>query len=211
MTSVNVTPDELYNLKEYFRFHSWEMPTDKKTALWNVLDAKMEVENLLDKLLECSVDERDTYTDDLVSYMFTIIVNRYYIYYNFDEHYNDKSVDNLITMIVSHDAINSNEEAIEVLMDSMHNLYTYIREMQMLKDNISSCINSAVTNSDDITGEHKLNDIIKRITQFKSHGVCWSSDTFGSYYENIINTCMHIACLICAIHLDNDKIITEEE
>ena len=47
MTSVNVTPDELYNLKEYFRFHSWEMPTDKKTALWNVLDAKMEVENLL--------------------------------------------------------------------------------------------------------------------------------------------------------------------
>ena len=146
MTSVNVTPDELYSLKEYFRFHSWEMPTDKKTALWNVLDAKMEVENLLDKLLECSVDERDTYTGDLVSYMYAIIVNRYYIYYNFDEHYNDKSVDNLITMIVSHDAINSNEEAIEVLMDSMHNLYTYIREMQMLKDNISSCINSAVTN-----------------------------------------------------------------
>lgn len=207
MTSLNVTPDELYNLKEYFRFHSWEMPTDKKTALWNIVDAKGEVENLLDKLLKCSVDERDTYTGDLVSYMFTIIVNRYYVHYNFDEHYNGKPV----AMIISHDIINSNEEAIEVLMDSMHNLYAYIREIQMLNDNISSCINSAVTTSDDMTGEHKLNDIIKRITQFKSHGMYWSSDTFDSYYEKIINTCMYIACLICVIHLDNDKIITEEE
>ena len=102
------------------------------------------------------------------------------------------------------------EEAIEALMDSMHNLYAYIREMQMLNDNISSCINSAVTTSDDMTGEHKLNDIIKRITQFKSHGMYWSSGTFGSYYGKIINICMYIACLICATHLDNDKIITEE-
>ena len=205
MTSLNVTPDELYSLKEYFNFHSWEMPTDKKTALWNIVDAKGEVENLLDKLLKCSVDERDTYIDKLVSYMYAIIVNRYFIYYNFDEHYYDKP----IAMTISCDAINSNEEAIEALMDSMHNLYAYIREMQMLNDNISSCINSAVTTSDDMTGEHKLNDIIKRITQFKSHGM-WSSDTFGSYYENIINTCMYIVCLICATHLDNDKIITEE-
>ena len=96
-------------------------------------------------------------------------------------------------------------------MDSMHNLYAYIREMQMLKDNISSCINSPVTNSDAMTGEYTLNYIIKYITQFKSHGMYWSSDTFGSYYENIINTCMYIACLICATHIDNDKIITEEE
>ena len=96
-------------------------------------------------------------------------------------------------------------------MDSMHNLCAHIREMQMLKDNISSCINSAVTNSDAMTGEYKLNDIIKHITQFKSHGMYWSSDKFGSYYENIINTCMYIACLICATHIDNDKIITEEE
>ena len=207
MTSLNVTPDELYNLKEYFRFHSWEMPTDKKTALWNIVDAKMEVENLLDKLLECSVDERDTYVGELVSYMFTIIVNRYYVHYNFDEHHDDKP----IMMTISDDAINSNDEAIEVLMDSMHNLCAYIREMQMLKDNISSCINSPVTNSDAMTGEYTLNYIIKYITQFKSNRMYWSSDTFGSYYENIINTCMHIACLICAAHLDNDKIITEEE
>ena len=170
MTSLNVTPDELYSLKEYFNFHSWEMPNDKKTALWNIVDAKGEVENLLDKLLKCSVDERDTYTGDLVSYMFNIIVNRYYVHYNFDEHYYDKP----IAMTISCDAINSNEEAIEALMDSMHNLYAYIREMQMLNDNISSCINSAVTTSDDMTGEHKLNDIIKRITQFKSHGMYWS-------------------------------------
>ena len=134
MTSLNVTPDELYSLKEYFNFHSWEMPTDKKTALWNIVDAKGEVENLLDKLLKCSVDERDTYTGDLVSYMFNIIVNRYYIYYNFDEHHDDKP----IMMAISGDVINSSEEAIEALMDSMHNLYAYIREMQMLND--SHCI-----------------------------------------------------------------------
>ena len=206
MTSLNVTPDELYNLKEYFRFHSWEMPTDKKTALWNIADAKGEVENLLDKLLECSVDERDTYIDELMSYMFTIIVNRYYVHYNFDEHHDDKP----IMMAIPYDAINSSEEAIEALMDNMHNLYAYIREMQMLKDNISSCINSPVTNSDAMTGEYTLNYIIKYITQFKSHGMRWSSDTFDSYYEKIINTCMYIACLICAAHLDNDKIITEE-
>ena len=206
MTNLNVTPDELYSLKEYFHFHFWEMPTDKKTALWNIADIKREVEILLDKLLESSVDERDMHIDELVSYMYTIIVNRYYIYYNFDEHYDDKP----IMMTISHNVINSSDEAIEVLMDNMHNLYVYIREMQMLKDNISSCINSAVTNSDAMTGEYKLNDIIKHITQFKSHGMYWSNDTFGSYYEKIINTCMHIACLICAAHLDNDKIITEE-
>lgn len=206
MTSLNVTPDELYSLKKYFEHHFWEMPTDKKTALWNIAYAKSEVENLLDKLLECSVDERDTYIDELVSYMFTIIVNRYYVHYNFDEHYNGKPV----ARIISHDIINSNDEAIEVLMDNKHNLYAYIREMQMLKDNISSCINGAVTNSDAMTGEYKLNDIIKHITQFESHGMYWSSDTFGSYYEKIINTCMYIACLICIAHLDNDKIITEE-
>lgn len=206
MTNLNVTPDELFSLKTYFHYHFWEMPTDKKTALWNIADAKAEVENLLDKLLECSVDERDTYIGELVSYMFTIIVNRYYVHYNFDEHYYDKP----IMMTISGDVINSSDEAIEFLMDNKHNLYAYIREMQMLKDNISSCINSAVTNSDAITGEHKLNDIIKRITQFKSHGMCWSNAKFDSYYEKIINTCMHIACLICATHLDNDKIITEE-
>lgn len=206
MTSLNVTLDELYSLKEYFRFHFWEMPTDKKTALWNIADAKSEVENLLDKLLECSVDERDTYIDELVSYMFTIIVNRYYVHYNFDEHYYDKP----IMMTISDDVINSSDEAIEVLMDNIHNLCAYIREMQMLKDNISSCINDAVTNSDAMTGEYKLNDIIKHITQFKSHGMYWPNDTFGSYYEKIINTCMYIACLICTAHIDNDKIITEE-
>ena len=199
MTSLNVTPDELfYSFKVYFNYHFWEMPTDKKTALWNILDAKSEVEKLLDKLLKCSVDERDTYTGDLMSYMFNIIVNQYYIHYNFDVHYYGKP----IAMTISSDVINSNEEAIKALMDSMHNLYAYIREMQMLNDNISSCINSAVTTSD---------DVIKRITQFKSHGMYWSSDTFGSYYEKIINTCMRIACLICATHIDNDKIIITEE
>lgn len=205
MTSLNVTPDELYDLKKYFHFHSWEMPTDKKTALWNIADARREVENLLDKLLECSVDERDTYIDELVSYMFTIIVNRHYVHYNFDEHHDDKP----IMMTISDDVINSSEEAIEALMDNTHNLYAYIREMQMLKDNIPSCINSTMTNSDVIAGEYKVNDIINHITQFKSHGMYWSSNTFGSYYEKIINTCMYIACLICATHLD-DKIITKE-
>lgn len=131
-TSIKITPDELYSLNGYFYKQFWDMPTDKKSALWNIANAKNEIEHLLDILLECSIDESKQYIDELISYIYSVIVNRYYIYYKYDEHYGDEP------MMSLSDEISSSEDAIYALMDKFHELYDNIREMHIVKDNIGA-------------------------------------------------------------------------